>query len=163
VLRPLSQGQANKESITYSSGAFDPKDDGTVATTPLMRKLANGRGIHRFEFDVIKLWEISLEELRTKGLIGLLPLLPLTRGGAKREVIEEAIGELAPTGEEPKAEVLALTYGIASLALENAADQEWLIRRFTKMYDILRETRAYKACILVVYSHRENMLPCLFL
>ena len=37
---------------------------------------------------------------------------------------------------------VALTYGIASLALKNTADQEWLSRRFTKMYDILRETRA---------------------
>ncbi len=137
-----------KASLKYKCAVWSViiylKNDGIVANTPLMRKLPDGRGIHRFDFDVIKLWEISIEELRTKGLIGLLPLLPLTKGGAKREVIEETIGELAPAGEEPKAELLALTYGIASLALENTADQEWLIRRFTKMYDILRETRAYQ-------------------
>ena len=120
------------------------KDDGTVAETPLIRELPNGQAVHRFDFGVIKLWEIPAKELKQKGLVGLLPLLPLTQGGARREIIEETIVELAPPGEEPKAELLTLTYGLASLALENQADQEWLIRRFTKMYDMLRETRAYR-------------------
>ena len=141
----------HKASLKYEcpvwSVAIYLKKDGTVANAPLMREMPNGRVIHRFDFDVMKLWEIPVEELKQKGLLGLLPLLPLTRGGAKREVIEEAIGELMPPGEEPKAELLALTYGIASLALENGADQEWLIRRFSTMFDMLRETRAYQELI----------------
>lgn len=106
--------------------------------------MPNGRAVHRFDFDVIRLWEIPTKELKQKRLEGLLPLLPLTRGGAKREVVEEAIAGLAPTGQEPKAELLVLTYGLASLALENEADQEWLDRRFSMLYDILRETRAFR-------------------
>src|SRR6266566_2233170 len=120
------------------------KDDGKVAKAPLIQELPNGRVVHRFDFEVIRLWEISAKELKQKRLVGLLPLLPLTKGGAQREVIEEAIVELMPAGEEPKSELLTLMYGLASLAFEDETDQEWLIRRFTKMYDILRETRAYQ-------------------
>jgi predicted transposase YdaD len=120
------------------------KDDGKVAKAPLIWELPNGRVVHHFDFEVIRLWEISAKELKQKGLVGLLPLLPLTKGGAQREVIEEAIVELTPAGEEPKSELLTLMYGLASLAFEDETDQEWLIRRFTKMYDILRETRAYQ-------------------
>src|SRR5947209_3972434 len=120
------------------------KDDGKVAKAPLIQELPNGRVVHRFDFEVIRLWEISAKELKQKGLVGLLPLLPLTKGGAQREVIEEAIVALTPAGEEPKSELLTLMYGLASLAFEDETDQEWLIRRFIKMYDILRETRAYQ-------------------
>ncbi len=84
--------------------------------------------------------ELDGEPLYTDMLYEVLQ----ARGGAKREVVEEAIAGLAPAGQEPKAELLVLTYGLASLALENEADQEWLDRRFSMLYDILRETRAFR-------------------
>src|SRR5205085_11413460 len=118
------------------------KKDSTVARASVTKEMPNGRAVHRFDFDVIRLWEIPTSELKQKRLEGLLPLLPLTRGRAKREVVEEAITGLTPVGQEPKAELLILTYGLASLAFENKADQEWLDRRFSMLYDILRETRA---------------------
>ena len=131
------------------------KKDSTVAKPVLTQGLPNGRAIHRFDFEVIRLWEIPTKELEQKGLEGLLPLLPLTREGARREVVEEAIVGLAPAGEEPKAELLALTYGLASLAFQNEADQEWLNRRFAMLYDILLETRAYRE--LTKESRKEGI------
>ncbi len=123
------------------------KDDGKVVEAPYTRKLSTGRYIHQFDFDVVKLWEIPTEYFQQEGLIGLLPLLPLTQNGARREVVDRVISRLTPPGEEPKSELLTLTYGLASLILINEADQEWLIRRFGQMYDILRETRAYQELI----------------
>jgi predicted transposase YdaD len=120
------------------------KKDSTVAEPFLIWELPNGQLVHRFDFGVIKLWEISTEELKQKGHDGLIPLLVLTKNGARREVVEEAIAHLAPPGEEPKRELLALTYGLASLAFDNDDDQEWLIRRFAMLDDIIRETRAYR-------------------
>lgn len=120
------------------------KKDSTVARSSLTKEMPDGRAVHRFDFDVIRLWEIPTRELKQKKLDGLLPLLPLTRDGAQRKVVEEVIAGLAPAGQEPKAELLVLTYGLASLALENEADQEWLDRRFSMLYDILRETRAFR-------------------
>ncbi len=78
------------------------------------------------------------------GLVGLLPLLPLTREGAQREVVERTITSLMPVGEQPRQDLLALSYGLASLAFENEADQEWLKRRFEMLYDMLRDTPAFQ-------------------
>ncbi len=120
------------------------KDDGNVPSSPLLKELPNGQGVHRFDFGVIKLWEQSTEEFEQMGLLGLLPLMPLTSEGARREVVERTISKLTSVGEQPKQELLALTYGLASLAFENEADQEWLKRRFEMLYDMLRDTPAFQ-------------------
>jgi predicted transposase YdaD len=122
------------------------KEDGKAATPVLDQRLPTGRVVHHFEFDVIRLWEIPTEELRRKGLFGLLPLLILTKEGHSREVVEEVIAQLMPVEEEPKRELLSLTYGLASLAFEDhPADLEWLARRFEMLYDILEDSPAFKA------------------
>ena len=120
------------------------KEDGNVPSSPLLIDLPNGQGVHRFDFGIIKLWENSTTELEQMGLLGLLPLLPLTREGARREVVERTIARLAPAEEQPKQELLTLTYGLASLAFENEADQEWLKRRFEMLYDMLWDTPAFQ-------------------
>lgn len=120
------------------------KKDRVLENPFLVRALPNGQAVHRFDFEIIKLWEIPTRELKEKGLVGLLPLLVLTQDGARRDVVEEAIEGLTPSEEELKAELLSLTYGLASLAFEKEEDQEWLIRRFDMLHDILRETRAYQ-------------------
>ncbi|HET8852446.1 MAG TPA: hypothetical protein VFN02_07960 [Ktedonobacteraceae bacterium] len=120
------------------------KDDGNVPSSPLIKELPNGQGVHRFDFGVIKLWEKSTAELEHVGLLGLLPLLPLTHEGARREVVERTITRLMPAGEKPRQELLALTYGLASLAFENETDQTWLKRRFEMLYDMLWDTPAFQ-------------------
>jgi len=120
------------------------KEDGNVPSSPLLKELPNGQGVHRFDFGIIKLWEQSTAEFERMGLLGLLPLLPLTHEGARREVVERTITKLAAAEEQPRQELLALTYGLASLAFENEADQEWLRRRFAMLYDMLRDTPAFQ-------------------
>ena len=120
------------------------KDDGNVPSSPLLTELPNGQGVHRFDFGIIKLWEEPTEELEHLGLVGLLPLLPLTREGVRREVVERTITRLSSPGEQLRQELLTLTYGLASLAFENEADQEWLRRRFAMLYDMLRDTPAFQ-------------------
>jgi len=94
---------------------------------------------------VICLWRIPTQELQEKGLIGLLPLLPLTREGRRREVVEEIITVLMPLEEEPQRNLLPITYALASLAFEHDEENlNWLYRRFAMIDDIIRETPAYK-------------------
>ena len=119
------------------------KKGSTIEQAFLIRELPNGQSVHRFDFSIIRLWEVPTKELKERGLPGLLPLLALTREGAKREVVEDVIVVLTPPGEEPKADLLAITYVLASLAFEQEEDQEWLIRRFAMLDDIIRESRAY--------------------
>lgn len=93
---------------------------------------------------MIKLWEIPAEFFRQQGLTGLLPFTSLTKNGARRETVDEVISQLAPPGEEPKKELLVLTFGLASLILITEADQQWLVRRIREMYDFLYDTPVYQ-------------------
>jgi predicted transposase YdaD len=99
--------------------------------------------VHRFFFDVLHLWELPTEELLKAGRPGVVPLLPLTREGRQREMVEEGIQLLAPAGAEPRRELLSLLYSVASLTFERH-DQEWLYGRFALLSDILRDTPAFQ-------------------
>ena len=103
-----------------------------------------GEVVHHFSFKVIKLWEISPEVLKQTGLVGIFPLMVLTQGGKRPEVVEEVITSLKSVGGEAGKELLSLTYILASLVFENEADCRWLKKRFKMLQDILRDTWAYQ-------------------
>ena len=121
------------------------KKDGNVIESPLVRTLPNGKEVLHFSFITIKLWEISTEELRQTGLVGLLPLLPLTREGATQEVVEEVVTRLLDLEDKPaQVNLLSVTFTLASLAFSAQEDKDWLIRRFKMLEDILQETEIYQ-------------------
>jgi flagellar biosynthesis/type III secretory pathway protein FliH len=60
-------------------------------------------------------------------------------------VVEEIITLLMPSEEEPRRNLLPITYALASLAFEHDEENlNWLYRRFAMIDDIIRETPAYK-------------------
>ena len=73
------------------------------------------------------------------GLVGLLPLLPLTKDGARHEVVEKMITSLVSAG---RTELLWFGYALASKVFK--ADLNWLRRSFAVFNDILRETPIYQ-------------------
>ncbi|MGH2510508.1 MAG: Rpn family recombination-promoting nuclease/putative transposase, partial [Ktedonobacteraceae bacterium] len=96
-----------------------------------------GRGtMLSFTYDSIELAEMPLGELEQKQLIGILPLLLCTKGGATRAVLERAITQLEAAD---KVQALALLRLIASIVFENADDIEWIKWRFANMHDYLLE------------------------
>jgi flagellar biosynthesis/type III secretory pathway protein FliH len=117
------------------------RDVGEVPESPLRWELPNGYEVLRFHYRCIELAKIPIEEFRKLRLVGLSPLLLLTRGGAKREVVEEIIERL---DEAKKPGLLLVTELLASLALPGDEDQEWIKWRFSEMFDQLRETKVYK-------------------
>jgi predicted transposase YdaD len=115
-----------------------------VATTPYQVKIPDGEEIHRFHFGVVKLWEISAEELRKTGLTGLLALLPLTKDGARPEVVETMINDLQRETEgETQRDLLSIGLTFATLVFKRK-DQDWLIRRISMLEDILEESPFYQ-------------------
>ena len=118
------------------------KKDHKMAESPYVWKWQSGQEIHRFNFGVIKLWEISTEALKQLGLKGLLPLLPLTHEGNAKEVVEEVIAGLCPVGEKPMKELLSLAYGLAALIFNNTADHAWLRKKFSMLEDVLKDSWA---------------------
>lgn len=115
--------------------------DGEVPRSPFVRKLPNGKEFQRFYYDVIELEQISARTLLDTGLLGLLPLLPLTDGGTEPELMEEMTTALADTGET---ELLVLAYALGGLVDGGEAYNAWFIRRFSMLDDILEESWTYQ-------------------
>jgi predicted transposase YdaD len=93
-----------------------------------------------FVFQNIKLWEIPPEILLKQNLPGLLPLLPLTQEGNRREVVEEMIRSLEQVG---KKNLLALGYAFAARMLAQEMDQRWLKEMFMSVENIFEGTWIY--------------------
>src|SRR5207248_1006939 len=119
------------------------RQDGAVPQPPHRWQAADGRVTNDFHYTVIEVANMTAEEVQAFGEIGLLPLLPLTKDGATREVVEEMLTELQDAGN---LDLLQIGQMIASLAFgdRRPADQEWVLRRYREMYYRLQETPLYK-------------------
>lgn len=115
--------------------------NGSIVESPYTVELETGEIIHQFAFRNVKLWEIAPEVLFQQNLPGLLPLLPLTQGGNRREVVGPMISSLQQIG---KMELLTLGFALASLMFKQESDQQWLKELSMSMEDMLEETWFYK-------------------
>ncbi len=68
--------------VTVYSYVIYLKDCGNVPQSPFIRESRRGKEIVRFHYDIIELHKITAEEIQETELVGLLPLLPLTKDGA---------------------------------------------------------------------------------
>ena len=122
--------------------------DGNVPEPPYVQRLLDDGSdddvIHIFNYRVIKLWEMAGEEIKKPGVEGMLPMLPLTRDGMRRERVEEMITRLQAVGRE---DLLAMAYSLAALAFKKTEDKAWLQRRFDMLKDILEESWAYQEMV----------------
>jgi predicted transposase YdaD len=119
--------------------------DGIAIEPPYEQCLSSGELIHHFRFRNLKLWEVDASELRQPGMEGMLPLLPLTRNGACREVVEETILDLARVKRQ---DLLPVAYLIAALAFPvDGVDTEWLKERFRPMLNLFHNSWAYQELV----------------
>ena len=79
--------------------------------------------------------------LKQAGLEGMLPLLTLTKDGARHEVVEEMITGLQTAG---KSDLLPLGFAFAGLVFDKPDDQDWLKRRLAMLKDVLEESWVYQ-------------------
>jgi len=120
------------------------RKDGKVPESPLIRRLPSGEEGHRFYYQVVEVGKIPAKQLLQKGLLGLLPLLPLTKSGAEPEVMQEMVTTLE---EAREIELLALAYAFGGLVSGNKAYNEWFKRSFAMLEDILEESWTYQEMI----------------
>jgi hypothetical protein len=76
--------------------------DAPIVESPYTVELSADEIIHHFVFQNVKLWEIPPEVLIEQKLPGLLPLLPLTQDGKRREVAEQMMRILRQVGKEAR-------------------------------------------------------------
>ena len=117
------------------------KSDGEVPQSPLLWQIPTGKETLQFHYLVVEMAKLATDQLRHEGLVGILPLLLLTKDGATHGVVDEVIAGLQ---EAKKYDLLPVTELLASLVLKDQVDQEWIKRRFAMLQDALRETPAYQ-------------------
>lgn len=117
--------------------------DGNAAVSPLCWTVPTGQEVLQFHYESIEVGKWSPDELLQRSEAGLLPLLPLTKGGTSREVTERMFADLEAAG---RPELLSIGATVASLMFsrENPAGLEWLHRRLRDMHDLLRESPYYQ-------------------
>ncbi len=89
-----------------------------------------------FDYLNIEIADIAYEDLRSKVLPGTSPLLLLSKGGARRETLEQIIQQFETMH---KAGSLNITRLLAGLIFKDQSDQNWIERRFATMHDFLWE------------------------
>jgi predicted transposase YdaD len=116
-------------------------EDSPLVQSPYVIPLPDGRPTQRLDFETIKMWEIAPELIEQGGLVGLLPLLPLTKGGKTRETVERMIENLTMAGRQ---DLFVVGYAFSSLVFIAEGDDEWLKARFFMQHDILRDTWVFQ-------------------
>jgi hypothetical protein len=117
--------------------------DGNVQRSPLIWRLPTGHEVNRFHFEPVEVYKLSQEDIRQVGQPGLLPLLPLIRGGATREVVTEMLDRLVSMEDK---ELTSIGCTLATLIFQrlNAAELDWFRRRIRMIDDLLRESPFYQ-------------------
>lgn len=96
------------------------KDCGNVPQSPYVRVWSEDEETIRFNYGSIELHKVTAAELRQENLVGLLALLPLTKDGARHEVIEEMIDGLVAAEQT---ESLWIGYALAAKVMKH--DLSW--------------------------------------
>ena len=117
---------------------------GEVAASPLVRGFPTGEDVHHFFFGVIKLWEVPAELFLGAGWTGVLPLVTLTDGGKRPEVVKEMIDQLASAEEY---DVLAIAQVLGGLVFKTGPELAWFRKRFSMFQDILSESWVYQELV----------------
>jgi hypothetical protein len=96
------------------------------------------------DYHAMKLFERKPEDLLQIRQVEVLPLLPLTQGGAKREVVEMMFTRL---GNKWDYDLAYFGFIFATLICDNLGQQDdlrWLEERFKDMEDALHDSPAYQ-------------------
>src|SRR6266702_2525994 len=72
--------------------------DEHAPSSPLKRRIPTGKTVHEFHFESIDLAELLTEDLVRLKQLELLPLLTLTKDGARREVVKQMRRNLLAAG-----------------------------------------------------------------
>jgi hypothetical protein len=122
------------------------REDGEVQQPPYIRRFPDEEGeeVLRFYYRVIKLADIPAEAILTQDWVGLLPLLPLTKGGKEPEVVKTMVDRL---GEAREFDLLAIAHLLGGLVFKKGPEREAFRKRLSMFQDILEESWVYQEII----------------
>jgi len=121
------------------------REDREVQQPPYIRRFPDEEGeeVLRFYYRVIKLADIPAEAILAQDWVGLLPLLPLTKGGKEPEIVKTMVDRL---GEAREFDLLAIAHLLGGLVFKGS-EREAFRKRFSMFQDILEESWVYQEII----------------
>ncbi len=123
------------------SGVFHLQGDTAIEPSPLIWKtpLEEWSHVLTFNYPVVEMKDLIPEEIRSRGRAALLPILPLTKGGAKRHIVQSMLGDLRRL-ERPDLFSIAFRMAVRKMSDQ---DRKWLREEYTMEYDALRMDPLY--------------------
>jgi predicted transposase YdaD len=118
-----------------------PEADGPALTKHLRHSLPSGFVYHDFRYNVVRLWQLPVEEILVGGL-ATLPLAPLAEGGDK--AVPQLIESLHERFHRETSRAEANTYMLATALLMGMKYPEDLIRRLFVDTHFLEESVTYQ-------------------
>ena len=112
-----------------------------IDSAPYTRRFVDGGITHQFHFRTVKLWEVPAQTIVDLGWEGLLPLLPLTKGGKRPEMVQVMVDRLVEYGDK---DLLALAEMLGGLAFTKESEKVWFKRRFAMFQDIMKDSWVYQ-------------------
>jgi hypothetical protein len=117
------------------------RNEGPIEEPPYIRRAADGKPLHIFFYEAIKLWEESAEQFFHEGMEGLLPLVMLTHDSKQHEVVDRMIERMVTTNN---LHLIPAAFNFGLLTYSKLTEQEWLNERFKMYQHELEETLFYQ-------------------
>lgn len=115
--------------------------DGEVAQPPYIRTFLDDEEIHHFWYRAVEVYNEKAETLMQIASLGVLPLVTLTKGGKRTEVVQAMIDRLVAAEEY---DLLAIAQVMGGLAFKRGSEQESFRRKFSMYQDMLRKSWVYE-------------------
>lgn len=140
-LLEYSLATAREHHLPVLSCVIYLRNVGEVPQPPLRWYFIAKKEVLWFDYLSVELAKIPLGEIKRTGLMNLLPLAVLTKGGTNRHVLQEVVTELT---EAQQTDLLSITKLFAGLVFTGDEDKRWLERMFAMQNNPLAESWVYQ-------------------
>jgi len=143
--RLLEYNQKVRKKYKYKrdvlSGVFHLGNDTELKSSPLLwgTSLRQWSRTLEFRYPVVEMKHLTPEDIRRRGRTALLPLLPLTKGGAEWDVVQGVLHDL----EFEDRELLKIAFGMAMRRVSEEHRKQ-LKKEYHMIYDELRADPLYR-------------------
>jgi len=123
------------------SGVFHLQSDTAIEPSPLIWEtpLKEWSRVLTFNYPVVEMKDLIPDEIRSRGRAALLPILPLTNGGAKRHIVQGMLDDLRRLG---RPDLFSIAFRMAVRKMSDQ-DRKWLEKEYPMEYDALRMDPLY--------------------
>lgn len=130
-----------KYKMDVISGVFHLQSDTAIEPSPLVWEtpLEEWSRVLTFNYPVVEMKDLTPEEVRSRGRAALLPILPLTNGGAERPIVQGMLDDLMRL-ERPDLFSIAFRMAVRKMS---AQGRKWLEKEYPMEYDALRMDPLY--------------------